>query len=651
MTPTQFNQIQTTLWKNRTPGIVEFNVILNQLPEAALVYDRERDVIVLANRLLLQLTAFTQDELSGNALKYLIPGAERQQLVSGEEKNLPVNRHNRNPIHTVVRSTIIDPDGQWFLLSIVPEHLHYRYQLKQQENLYQGFLANAELITCENLDEAFDKAMQIARTWFETSNACLYRFDRISLSAQKVISAGIAINFPEAINNIEPESLEKLSVWIPGRRVTTELHRTARIENLTYIASVVIGPDNEPYGLLVIGDRDASFEPQMSRMIDLLGKSITGAVQHFDVINKLKVENLSQSNRLAIQNSLVENSQEGILVISPGLTVDFINPAAELMLGYALKEIRNTPVENVLIGTEGLIPALEAACRGIETRDLGNVHLHHRFGHSFPAHIRTIAVQSEHELLAILVFISDKSEHEQIRIQTQQLEHRAILGDFTAVFAHDVRNPINNIVTGLQLLASKLSADDSNQDLINRMLGDSMRLNHLMDSVLSFSRPMEPRFESLDIANLLQKIMYRWQPRFARVNVVPFYQPAEDLPKIQGDPRLLEQVFTNLIGNAVEAMSSTGGTLGIHISLSDTIASRPQVRITVSDNGPGIPDELKDRVFEPFVTNNPRGTGLGLAITKRILTAHHGSVSLDTFPGGTMFHVYLPVGDGEEAWE
>jgi signal transduction histidine kinase len=100
------------------------------------------------------------------------------------------------------------------------------------------------------------------------------------------------------------------------------------------------------------------------------------------------------------------------------------------------------------------------------------------------------------QLLGVLVFITDVSADEQIRVQTQQLEHRAVLGEFTAIFAHEVRNPINNISSGLQLLASMNEDDAFFQDAINRMQSDCGRLDHLMESVLAFSRPFESVLEA-----------------------------------------------------------------------------------------------------------------------------------------------------------
>jgi len=228
------------------------------------------------------------------------------------------------------------------------------------------------------------------------------------------------------------------------------------------------------------------------------------------------------------------------------------------------------------------------------------------------------------------------------------LEHRAVLGEVMAVFAHEVRNPINNISTGLQLIASRIEPGDANEDVVNRVQADCTRLTNLMESVLSFSRPLENRFESLDMEIYLQRILDRFRPRLSRVNITSFLQVDEKCPKVMGDPRTLDQVFSNLINNAIQALGDNGGTLGFRVLANNNVPNNPQVTIEVSDNGPGIPDEIRDHIFEPFVTtNHSKGTGLGLAITKRIITAHRGAITVNSFPGGTVFSIVLPAADGE----
>ena len=267
----------------------------------------------------------------------------------------------------------------------------------------------------------------------------------------------------------------------------------------------------------------------------------------------------------------------------------------------------------------------------------------------FSALIQTLPVEKDGEVTALVVLISDISENEENRIRTQQLEQRAVLGEVTAVFAHEVRNPINNIYSGLQLLAATLPEEDPNQDSLVRLQNDCVRLNHLMESVLNFSRNTQYKFEPVDLHQLLKRMIERWRPRFAKVNVNSFIQVEENTPLALADPRALEQVFTNLISNATEAMSQWVGTWRSGSIQSTRLPNRPQVVVTVSDDGPGIPDEVRARIFEPFVTTKSNGTGLGLAITKRIVTAHHGSIQANSFPGGTIFEVTLLAYNGEES--
>ena len=244
--------------------------------------------------------------------------------------------------------------------------------------------------------------------------------------------------------------------------------------------------------------------------------------------------------------------------------------------------------------------------------------------------------------------VRDLSAHEESEVRNQQLEQRALLGEVTAIFAHEVRNPINNISTGLQLMAINLPSDDPNQEVIGRLLDDCNRLTHLMQSVLTFSRPPENKFQQVELADLIPTLLERWRPRLARLKVNHEFKCSTEDTTVVGDPRALEQVFSNLIGNAVEAMKVTGGSLCIHIRPSHLEGGRQHIKVNVIDDGPGIPPDLIDRIFEPFVTTNRNGTGLGLSIAKRIVSAHKGTISVSSVPGGTVFQVIFPLSQKNE---
>jgi two-component system sensor histidine kinase AtoS len=499
----------------------------------------------------------------------------------------------------------------------------------------------------ESIDQSLERKLQLLETILRTNDICFYQAGSGSPELIKIKTLETRQIFPERLPSSDLVRLNEPLIWNPGKKVLTELHQKGRSESLVFIASVPIGDKSALSGLIVVGDYVREPVDSLIPILKLTANSIGTCLQQFiktknyqDTINK-------QQRSLDIYSNGIEHAREGIIVLRADLSVMEINPSAEWMLGYSNAEVVNQPVDNILIGSDRLIPAFESAQQNIPTLNMGNITLNRRNGQSFPASMQIIPVQKNEIVSAILVFLSDVSEHEQIQARTQQLEHRALLGDFTNVFAHEVRNPINNISTGIQLIASRIGDDDPNKDVVDRIQNDCLRLNSLMESVLAFSRPVPRHFGPIDLNVMLSQMLGRWYPRLAKVNVKSFFQQNPEISNVEGDWRSLEQVFTNLISNAVEAMEKTGGTLAIKLDCLPVPEGENQVEIKVSDTGPGIPEEIRAKIFEPFITTKSNGTGLGLAIIKRIVIAHRGNIDVESFPGGTVFRVTLPAYIGE----
>jgi len=191
------------------------------------------------------------------------------------------------------------------------------------------------------------------------------------------------------------------------------------------------------------------------------------------------------------------------------------------------------------------------------------------------------------------------------------------------------------------VMEDNMNEGDPNFKWIENMRDECNKLMYLMESVLSFAKPLEYKMAGVDLDFLLTRILERWHPRLLRLNISHFYEPELDHPVVEGDLRALEQVFTNLISNSVNAMSEKGGSLGIKITQTDNDQDRNFIQITMTDTGHGIPDEIKAHMFKPFVTGSNHGTGLGLAITQRIINAHKGKIEVDSYPGGTIFKIFL----------
>lgn len=634
-----------SIWRGKNPGANELSTLLNMLAIPAVIMDARHTTVLSANSEFLRLTAYSLSELARVDLHELLPDVSRYEVFNPGDHQTRLSRHLRDPLDVIVRSTLLDEGGTWYILTTLPMD-QYKKQIDDsagQEKLTLAIQKLFMMISQPDMASSLNLAVEISQQLLHARIVTIYRYDAHLARYRKACSSENpdAPVFPEYLSPDSVQTEENVDVWTPGKRVADEFHRIGRVASFPYIATVSLLHEGVNLGILVVTDPQGTQTQHIERLLQLLATSISAAVYHHLLVQNLNDALNDHHRALLIRDSALENTREGIILVKKDLTIENLNPSAEMILGYACQEVIGTPVENILVGTEALIPALKAAMDGIPTHNLGNVSLHRRNGQSFPVHLQTIPIMLDEGLLSIIILIQDVSENEQIRVRTQQLEQRAVLGEVTAIFAHEVRNPINNISTGLQLMQMKLDPNDPNQETIGRMQHDCNRLTHLMESVLSFSRPMEYVMEPTDIDLLLRRLLDRWRPRFAKANVQAYYQIEPGTQWVTGDMRALEQVFTNLISNAVQAMKS-GGLLAVKVANRAGANANQEVEITISDNGPGIPEEIKEHIFEPFITLNPQGTGLGLAITKRIVNAHRGSITVNSFPGGTVFHIYLP---------
>jgi PAS domain S-box-containing protein len=637
---------QTSL-KNEEMDSIQIQLIMDQVESAIALINITDERIIHGNAALLKITAFTQEELGGISWIELINTHDEKDLPFTEAKSFSLKRRKRDGLPVMVRAIRLIKD-QPFVLLMIFQKTQFKQQNYEEFEFLEENLGN--LLNLASINDPYEYLNEVAKLLtviFNTDQVAIYHAVTDFPILKCVAYDGTSHTLPDTIASSDFSQLEPVGLWFPGKPILSEIHKKAREQEFSYLANAMMGEKEAAFGLIVFVSEKNEPIRNVKIHLSFIARIITATMQQTILVNNLTDQVISQRNKLAMHSMLFENVHEGIVVLNPELNITRINQTTEVLLGYADREVIGQPYENVLIGAEGLQTAIESALEGIATHNLGKVSLHRRNGQTFPCQIQVIPVSNGNGIADVLVFIMDVSENEQIRLHTQQLEHRAVLGEITAVFAHEVRNPINNISTGLQLMAAKLPDDDPNQDNIQRMLADCTRLNHLMESVLSFSRPAEQKMNNCNLVFLIQRLMDRWHPRMARKNVKSVFHQEENLPEAYIDQRSIEQVFTNLISNAIEAMSDEGGTLAIKISKNLSVPKRPQLEVTVSDNGPGIPDEVRDRIFEPFVTTNPRGNGLGLAITKRIVTANRGSITVDTFPGGTVFKVLLPIASGE----
>jgi nitrogen-specific signal transduction histidine kinase len=249
--------------------------------------------------------------------------------------------------------------------------------------------------------------------------------------------------------------------------------------------------------------------------------------------------------------------------------------------------------------------------------------------------------------------LRDLSRIRALEAEVRRGERLAALGQMALALAHEIRNPIGAIRGVAQLLGDELGGTGPFREHVTVMLAEIDRVNRVMEALLDLGRPLTFTFGFVNLHELLDRVSLLAAPvaRAHEVQLLRRYDPS--LPALWADADRLIQVFQNLVQNGIEAMPG-GGRLMLTTRLAlDTVFGgrvdvgaglRPLVEVQVADDGEGIPAELLDRVFDPFVTTKPRGLGLGLALAHRIVEEHHGALRVSSTPGkGTVFSCYLPI--------
>lgn len=633
----------------RTSHLEEINNILDLLPQAALLADPSLQQIILANSRAAELSAYTRPELSGMRADELFDEQDRVEIKEVvqhggvETISLKLLRRNRPALEVQAEIQKISGDNQWCLICFEPvSDIQKREAEHQRQELILDRLSNLVSATqVDDLQTALQLILEIGNELTGAPIMAIYQAQGKSLELKR--SAFIGQQLPERLSSQDLIHLHTPQVWVPGKRAHANLQGYGRAEGFTYLATIPIGDQYATIGLLVAGDTAAPPREPLLPILKILAGEVSSVFQHFYRYLNLE-EKLGHELRHRRFAERVQNAMEDILIVlSKELKVIRINRAAEIGLGYSDHEAHNLPYQHILIGKENLQPMLDMALAGIPTLNQENLRFFRRSGEAFSARVNILPVTENDQVDGIIILIKDMSEQEITKIQTERLEQTALLGTVTAIFAHEVRNPINNISTGLQLMAYNLQEGDPQRELISKLQQDCDRLEGLMKSVLSFARSTEYEMSPVDLSLVVSRLVERMRPKLAAARIDYHLKVDPNTPLVMGNPLALEQVFHNLITNAIQAMEATGGILAVKVQPSETTGKRQHALVIVADNGPGIPKENLDKIFTPFFTTKSNGTGLGLAITKRIVTAHKGIILANSFPGGTVFSVQIPA--------
>jgi two-component system, LuxR family, sensor kinase FixL len=257
-------------------------------------------------------------------------------------------------------------------------------------------------------------------------------------------------------------------------------------------------------------------------------------------------------------------------------------------------------------------------------------------GTTFPLHLSVgeTITQGERRFTGILHDLTAR-----VALETQLREQSALakLGEMAAVIAHEVKNPLAGIRGVVQVIGGRLPAGSTDARMMKEIVTRIDSLDAMMKDLLVFSRPPKPKKTPIEIVALVavtaELLKRDHDARDIEIEI------SGSAPAVPVDPDMLKMVIQNLLINGAHAMHGRGR---IRVGIDVVDAS---CRISISDAGPGIPPEIRDKIFTPFFTTKNRGTGLGLATSKRFIDAHDGRIAIECpASGGTTVTLHLPTG-------
>ncbi|MCU0554048.1 MAG: ATP-binding protein [Syntrophales bacterium] len=377
-------------------------------------------------------------------------------------------------------------------------------------------------------------------------------------------------------------------------------------------------------------------------------------IQHLSIFANqasIIIENTRLYEQLVNERNFAENvvqsSPNCILVVNCNGTIRTVNPMTQSIFGLAPEKVIGRMAADVFDDPLGKI--IRDALAG-QMSDSHEIVIKRKGGARTVLDVSTSQLKSQDgTVLGAVLIATDLTEVKKTDEWMRRVDRLSSLGQLSAGVAHEIRNPLASINFNIQLLSKRVPLDEKSRRIVENSLAGVDRIKGLVKGMLDFSRPAPPQLKKESIHRALEDAVALMDSQFAKHGIRVVMNLADEVPDIVFDNRQIQQVFVNMLLNAMQAMPE-GGTVTIETRVGgETKELSRYLSVYISDTGIGIPRENFSKIFDPFFTTKPEGTGLGLSIAHKILEQHGALMEIRSRIGqGTMFIVRFPI-QGVEA--
>ncbi len=388
------------------------------------------------------------------------------------------------------------------------------------------------------------------------------------------------------------------------------------------------------------GNRDSKIQLNRTDEIGILADAVNEMVDNLER-NRMKLMEMTRLNE-----DILRNISTGIMTADREGRLLSLNPAARTMLqstGLTLEQgkfLREVLQEQIL----------ETLSRKEYKNEIYQFQTNGEVDFQYFDVTTSLIAEEQDQIRGVICSFRDITQRKQIENRMEILDRLSSVGQLAAGMAHEIRNPLAGMKTSLQVLKNRLVTEEEsvNMRLFQGTIYEIDRINQIITDLLDYARPKKPRYEKADLREILQRALDLtekniWEKKIQVELIVRIKEPL-----VEVDQGQIEQVFLNLIKNAINAMEP-GGKL--QILMEKKIKRFGQtIHIDFADNGTGIPPDVLEKIFDPFFTTDPQGTGLGLSVVHELIKENKGNIEVKSRVGrGSRFRMILPAYGGNES--
>ncbi len=327
----------------------------------------------------------------------------------------------------------------------------------------------------------------------------------------------------------------------------------------------------------------------------------------------------------------------GVLTVNSESRITSVNRAALAILNMAKNELENKIVWEMFPDQLSLMQKIKEQ---LDKRGLFHAYniIYSKDGQERYLNINASRIGNQE---ASIIILEDVSERKKLDDHVKRVERLASLGRFAAGLAHELRNPLTGVSLLLDDLHDKLSAQPEIAKMLAMALEEIERLEHLTNDILDYANPDKGLYKKSDLNGLIHSLLPFVDKQCRQSGISIVTELDDTLPSVRLNADKMRQALLNIIINAIQVMQG-GGTLRIESKYKKTGLTH-EIQIRISDNGPGIAPEDREKIFEPFFTKGKEGTGLGLSTTQSIIEEHKGKIEFQSSTSGTTFVIILPL--------